>query len=396
MTNKVVNFFKKMVEVLFSFQSLQKGKILIIDEVPYSGSNSYSFYRFLKRSNESLKVELLRTDPKKKVKSYLRRIYKIKGSQIVITSHGLPCLLKRKNQVMIQFWHGIPLKAMGLMDKSLTTNSKKDTIKLWNKTDVLISSSKTYNTLMNACVGIYKDCYVITGFPRNDYLFVGGKLDKLLSRFGQRIDGRKVVLFSPTFRKGYLNRTEGATRDKNIFGFENFDSVKFNEFLNKEGILFIAKLHPIEEEFYKEMYKNDNFINFLLLTSDILSENDIDLYEILPDVDLMVSDYSSIYFDFLLLDRPIMFLAPDLKEYENIRGFLLNPYDFWTPGPKVSTQFQLENYITQMLSGEDVYSSERKKIREILFEYQGGNSSERVFNQVIKRYLKSYVHEGSR
>lgn len=110
----------------------------------------------------------------------------------------------------------------------------------------------------------------------------------------------------------------------------------------------------------------------------------------------MISDYSSIYFDFLLLDRPIMFLAPDLKEYENIRGFLLNPYDFWTPGPKVSTQFQLENYITQMLSGEDVYSNERKKIREILFEYQGGNSSERVFNQVIKRYLKSYVQGGSR
>lgn len=60
----------------------------------------------------------------------------------------------------------------------------------------------------------------------------------------------------------------------------------------------------------------------------------MDFYNILNAVDILITDYSSIYFDFLLLDRPIIFTPIDYEEYKHNRGFLLEPFDFWAPGDK--------------------------------------------------------------
>lgn len=282
-----VNMLKVCVELFFSCQKLRRNKILILDEIPYSGSNSYAFYRFLKENHMNVDVELLQYDEGRKIKNYLNRMRKIKSSQIVIASQGVPFLLKRKNQFFIQLWHGIPIKAMGLLDKSLGQSLKKYLVNLWNKTtDSIVAPSQMYSTLINSCYGIYKNyCYVITGFPRNDYLFFSGKLELLLSKLGKRLCSVKnVVLCVPTFRKGCYSRVEGIERNRNFFGFEKFDLEDFDNFLKAKNILFIAKLHPYEEKFYKEIYKGVNLENFLFLTSELLKENDIDLYEILPDV----------------------------------------------------------------------------------------------------------------
>jgi CDP-glycerol glycerophosphotransferase (TagB/SpsB family) len=99
-------------------------------------------------------------------------------------------------------------------------------------------------------------------------------------------------------------------------------------------------------------------------------------------MDLLITDYSSIYFDYLLLNRPIIFTPTDLEEYRETRGFLLEPYDFWTPGPKVTSQKALQHEILKSLCDIKYFQSERETILSIIHQYRDNKSSERLWNMI--------------
>lgn len=378
---KAIRFF---LELLLSIRRY-KYDVLIIDETPYSGSNSYAFYRYLKEKS-NLKVKLipgLTHEINKEgvkllglMKFFLDYIISVKSSRFVFTTHSIYVLLKRKKQKFIQFWHGIPLKAMGLLDQ--TEKNKRAFPKVWKKYDYIVSSSPFYNTLLNSTTGSYRGKYIITGFPRTDY-FSKGKLSKIIKKGNKR-----TILFIPTFRKSYSNRIEGSERDKNIFGMNNFNILKFEEFLEKNNLLFIAKLHPFEEAYYKKIYEKVHLKNFMFLSQEKLSSKGVDLYEILPDSDMLITDYSSIYFDYLLLNKPIIFITNDLEEYTKSRGFLLYPFEFWTPGDKVKTQEELERAILKNLKS-DKYSQHRNILKDIFFVYKDNKSCERIYKYFFNK-----------
>ena len=104
-------------------------------------------------------------------------------------------------------------------------------------------------------------------------------------------------------------------------------------------------------------------------------------------VDLLITDYSSVYFDYLLLDRPIIFVPVDLEEYRKTRGFLLEPYDYWTPGKKALNQKDLQNMILQSFIKDDNVER-RNELKNIVHYYQDGNSSERVWNLIDRILMK--------
>ena len=139
------------------------------------------------------------------------------------------------------------------------------------------------------------------------------------------------------------------------------------------------KLHPYEEKLYKDLVKNDHLV---MISHQDLIKKKMDIHELLLDVDTLITDYSSIYFDFLLLDRQIIFVPTDRDIYERERGFNLQPYDFWTPGAKVYTQEALE----KELFAEDFYVKERQAVRDIIHTYQDSSSCERVYNEVKKYF----------
>lgn len=118
------------------------------------------------------------------------------------------------------------------------------------------------------------------------------------------------------------------------------------------------KLHPKEEEYYKKTF--EGFSNIKLCTSEFLAKYNLDIYQILSETDLLITDYSSVYFDYLLLDKPILFLNTDLDQYRNNRGFLLNPFEFWTPGPKVNIYNHFICELEKLLTDEKYYKTERK------------------------------------
>jgi CDP-ribitol ribitolphosphotransferase len=119
-----------------------------------------------------------------------------------------------------------------------------------------------------------------------------------------------------------------------------------------------------------------------LLTDSMLNQNRVDLYEILGACDLLITDYSSVYFDFLLLNRPIIFTPTDLEAYRSTRGLLLHPYEFWTPGPKTFNQDDLQQAIFQSFDNPMTYDSERRTISGMAHTYQDDQSSARIWREI--------------
>ena len=305
-------------------------------------------------------------------------------SKIIINDHcsSKPLHLV-KRQIYVNLWHGIPLKSVGHMDK---TDISKRNYEPNDKNTITISTSDTVSSLFGACFHVNAENIYVTGQPRNDKLFspiTNTELLKLVDMESDDFD--RIVFYMPTFRQGYINRKEGHQFDEsNIFGFENFNKDKFSSFLEENRILFLCKLHPFEEKIFKE--KLDKLSEYVtLITNNDLFENNIDLYSLIAKTDILITDYSSVYFDYLLINKPIIFTPTDIEEYRKKRGFVLEPYDFWAPGPKAFTQEQLQNEIIKCLENSEYYKKERETVNNIINRYKDNRSSERVAKVIMKK-----------
>lgn len=308
-------------------------------------------------------------------KKILEKYKYVMKSKLIITTHGFYRL--RNDNIMLNLWHGVPLKSMSLMNKS-----KSDEVG-FIEDDYFLSTSEFFNTVMNACIGIRAEQYYIAGYPRNDYLFNEDGVRNLELLTNMKI-GKKVILYMPTYRDLNTKQSKRHNRINNFFGFEQFDFVEFDDFLEKNNLLFILKLHPNEERLFIDRYLKFNSKNIILIKSKDLEIHKMDFYKIVNAANILITDYSSIYFDYLLLDRPIIFTPVDFEEYKENRGFLLEPYDFWAPGPKCLGQEQLQKEILNCLNNLEYYKKERETIKNIVHKYQDNKSTKRVMDLIDK------------
>lgn len=363
---------------LFSKIIIKDKRLLTLFYNGYSGSNlSPIIDYYINNPPEDYKIKVIRIDKLlseaedvfMKIKNRFKIFKYTLKSGTIISTHGLHRL--RNDNIMINLWHGIPIKSMSLMNKAKTDdlNQVKD--------DYFISTSVFSNTIINSCLGITAEKYHIAGYPRNDYLFSENGVENLNNLLNIKAEG-KIIMFMPTYRQ----RNDKKDSVNNLFGFLDFNMKEFDEFLEKNNITLLLKLHPNEENLVIDKYID--FINdrIILIKSSDLEIKEMDLYKIINSIDLLITDYSSIYFDYLLLDRPIIFTPTDLNEYRSNRGLLLEPYDFWTPGYKCLNQEVLQEMIYLCLKDSTQYKEERKVIRDIVHKYQDGNSTDRVMDLI--------------
>ncbi|MGE5417627.1 MAG: CDP-glycerol glycerophosphotransferase family protein [Acidobacteriota bacterium] len=385
----MLQLLKNMIKPLFKLINMDRRRILLFHQ-SFSGSNTIALFKLMPSwAAEKYDVRLIRDVKPVPLKERIHYFLDLARCSLIVTTHG-----KRKvrdDQMEIELWHGVPLKAMGIMDRGLPQSEKDLTIKIMNQIDVFASYSQLYSTLMAACCGIDGSRFEITGVPRNDLLFQPGReaLGKVLN---QDLSDDRVIFFMPTFRSGYENREEGSKDWNNIFGFTEFDNDAFDRFLTENNLKIIAKLHPYEEAKMAAhiIQKADSRIIFLR-DSD-LEKNNYDLYEVLGAADILVTDYSSVYFDYLLLDRPMIFTPVDLDRYRGSRGLLLEPYEHWTPGPTALDQEAFENEISNCLQDKEYYSRERNILRDIIHRYNDGQSGQRVW-ELIDRLLDNRANK---
>ena len=119
------------------------------------------------------------------------------------------------------------------------------------------------------------------------------------------------------------------------------------------------------------------------MKDDDLRAKDIQINELLENADVLLTDYSSVFYEFLLTNRPVGFLIGDINDYK--RGFAMdNPLDEM-PGAKISTYEDLISFIEESLNGQDNYADERRRIRDKVFKYQDGNNSYRLYKWMVRK-----------
>ncbi|MBE6044716.1 MAG: glycosyltransferase [Clostridium thermopalmarium] len=372
---------KQIVQIKNLINDLTKKQVTLVYRT-YSGSNTIALYKLIPEYiKNKYNVNLIKET---NTQEYLERIY---YSDLVVTTHGNYLLDKRKlnkKQKVIDLWHGFPIKAIGSEEKN---NQYTELSNVWNNIDYVVSYSELFNKVFSKCTGINYNKYIVKGLPRNDFLFNSNGRQNLSKIYNNiNIEDKKIIFYMPTFRSTAYGRNDGKQIwGYNIFGMKQFNDAKFDKFLEENNIILILKIHPNEE--FKIIKKLNNTKNIMLLRGDMLEKNEIDLYEILNAADLLITDYSSVYFDYLLLDRPIIFTPIDFKEYSETRGFILEPYEKWTPGAKVLTQETLEREIIKSLKDNSYYKLERENIRNIIHRYIDGESSKRIWDIIDKEIL---------
>lgn len=282
-------------------------------------------------------------------------------------------LRKRKKTVYIQCWHGTPLKKLGLdleqismeSEKSLSSY-KKNFAKNTKKWDYLISQN-SYSSQIFRRAFDFDGKMLEIGYPRNDILFKKNNKDdisEIKRRLGLPRD-KRLILYAPTWRDD-----EHYGRLKYKFSTRlDFDYLKSR--LSGEYALIVKSHYLVGER--PDFGAYEGFIYPF--------GADFDIAELYLVADMLITDYSSVMFDYSILNRPMIFFAYDLERYkDNIRGFY---FDFLNeaPGPVATDTKQLVDII---LSGtcrqyEDNLRAFRKKFNHA----DDGNASARVVELII-------------
>ena len=226
--------------------------------------------------------------------------------------------------------------------------------------------------------GLRADQVIITGYPKEDWLFEKHG-DDYLKMFGIP-KAKKYIFWLPTFRStgGKVN---GLDVDKNIYAtglpiMEKPDDLdKLNSYLSINNVEMIVKLHPFQDTNYISI---NNLSNIKYISNASLYNNDVQINQLLTISDALISDYSSVAIDYLQLDKPIAFTINDIEEYKESRGFVFKPIDEWMPGIKIHNKNDLYKFVNDVLAEKDVTLELRHNLFRKLHSFNDGNSSKRV------------------
>ena len=293
----------------------------------------------------------------------------LKTKNIVI-SHGsdasyfFPYFLDVKSKNIVNLWHGIPLKRLSLQVKGIRESKSRSR---FQKFTSICAASTFEQFLLASCFEMHIDDIWITGTPRNDYLLYPN--NELLLEHSYL--NKKVILYAPTWRE-YGDRCS-------FFPFEDKDMERLNAFLETQDAYLLMRGHREEMERISENYGEEKLSRILPAHQEIFP----DAQRLLAHVDVLVTDYSSIYLDFLLLDKPMIFIPYDLEQYQSYRGFLFD-YDTHTPGDKVGTQAEFMESIDRALNKPELGAIERAQMKNLFHTYEDGKSSERILAQINK------------
>lgn len=261
--------------------------------------------------------------------------------------------------------HGVPLKTMGY-DKAYHDPATENAA---GGMGAVTCCSELEAGLWAKAYGLPIERMWVTGVPRNDRLFV--RDESLLDRVGVR-PGQRVILFAPTYREsGVL---------PNYLPVPGLDPKALIEVLRKHDAVLLIRPHYYEWAAARDMVEKIGSEH--LRTADEHAVPEVN--ELLPLTDLLITDYSSIFFDFLLLDRPIVFSCYDREDYQRERGFTID-YDSNTPGFKVATPDEFLSALDQLLSGDDPHAGFRAEVRERFHRYTDAHSAERVAKRIEQR-----------
>lgn len=269
-------------------------------------------------------------------------------------------LYNGKRRRIINLWHGSPLKRIGPW-------------RGWGKTTALIAASKMEKLALSACIELPLDSIFITGFPRTDQLIKNPKKLKqeALTNLNIKDTGQKLILYVPTYRVG--NKVEGYLHRRRDFSFK-----ELKKLLEKHNAYLLVRTHVNDP--FQDFPENERII---LAPFNRLSEIE-PLYAL---ADILVTDYSSSIFEYVVLNRPIIGFAPDLDEYEKIPG-LLYDYNSIFPGPVAKDWNGLKTLMEEELEEPSKYETLRSDRLRMSQKFLDGKSTDRAIDLICDMSVK--------
>lgn len=283
--------------------------------------------------------------------------------------------------IKVQLWHGVAFKKIGYDSFEVKKNIlKKINQKVQNllfRYDIHIASSEEYKNKLSKAFRIDKHQIIDVGQPRNDTFFDKKYISEtknivlinLYKKYKIELKNKKIITYLPTFRdKKSINFDFNYLKDS--------DNRKLMKILDKHNCVIIQKPHYVNS---KQENKNSNEKNNRILNLAL----DIDTQHLLLSSDILITDYSSCYFDFLLFNRPIIHYVYDYDEYKNNdRGLYYSIEE--AKGGAVSYNFEellqcLEKYLNDESSDESI----RKSATAKFINYENGKSSEKITNYIM-------------
>ena len=322
-----------------------------------------------KKSIESLKRSIL---VKHRSLDYYK--YYSKAKYFVSNSRIDTIIQRREGQVYIQTWHGTPLKRLGY-DIEIGNNAlhtQEELCKLYRldaeRYSYLLSPSKFTTDKLTSAFNLPVNSpnveIIEEGYPRNDFLctYTQDNVDSIKKQLGIESNQKKIILYAPTWRDNQY-KNGGYSYELGI----DFDKLQ-KELSDDYIILFRAHY------FVSSIFDFSKYEGFIYNVSNVDNVND--LYVI---SDLLITDYSSVFFDYSILKRPVLFYMYDLKDYQDVlRGFYISLDELC--GPII----EKEDDLIKEIKKEFVYDSKYQRFNDTYTYLDDGNASKRVIDRIFK------------
>ena len=285
----------------------------------------------------------LKKDKKVKFISIYNGLYYFLTSKYFFYSFGKYPIKPTKKQMVVNLWHGMPLKKIGNLENGMENID-------YNFFTKLVSSSDLFTPIMKAAFNANDEQILLVGNIRNDELFEENK--------------DKNIIWMPTYRN---SKNYHDSQDAIIFSLDDLEFNRMNNLLAGYEYHLYIKLHPLEESHFK--CKN-NYSNIQMLSEDIISQNYGTLYKFLGTTSALITDYSSVFLDYYLLNRPVAFTINDYEEYKEKRGFVFEDVKSLMVGPTISNFDELLKFLLSVMKSEDEFYIERNKVNSVVNSIQ--------------------------
>lgn len=385
---KKLSVTKLAYKLLFKVVSILPAKQNLIIFESFLGKqysdNPRAIYEYLKEHNPEYEM-VWSVDPRfekgflDKGVPYVRRfsikwLFLMAQARFWVTNSRMPLWIpKPKHTTYLQTWHGTPLKKLVFdmkevrMPGTTTEDYKQHFYQESRNWDYLISPNRYSTEIFRRAFKFEKEV-IESGYPRND-IFYKRERDVIAKRFKethQLPKDKKIILYAPTWRDNQYYQVGKYKMDLNL------DLAQLEKELGDNYIIILRMHYLVAENFNLDAFKGFAY--------DFSKHEDIQELYIISD--LLITDYSSVFFDYANLKRPMIFFTYDLDEYEeDIRGFYFNLAEK-APGPLVKTTEEVIKAIKEYKENT-FFSDKMEEFYQRFCYLEDGHAAERVVKEVI-------------
>ncbi|WP_418514993.1 CDP-glycerol glycerophosphotransferase family protein [Erysipelothrix rhusiopathiae] len=385
---KMLNLFSKMIPIrktiiLESNPDFSDNTVVLFDEMLQDDKlMDYKFVwivknnsipeKYLNKSNITF-FQLNKSGFYNKVKNKIQLLYLFASASYVFFSHILYSPFEPKNgQEVIFLTHGFHFKK----GNGRHFNPKKVT--------KVLTLSDLDNEVAKRTYDVKGHKLVQLGYSRNDLLFKqGGEIDKFLPK---EVLNKEIIVWLPTFRRhsnGKTNDSKKRETESDLPLINSTDDLQaLNSIVEKNNMLLIIKPHPAQNMDY---FKINSLSSILVITNQELASYNCHLYDLLAVSSCLITDYSSVFIDYLLLNKPIIFTSDDIDNYNDNLGFTLEGYQDYMPGIMVEIASELFDTLETKSYESESFREMRIKVKNEVHKNINGQYSNGIINNFFAR-----------